>query len=50
MSKMIGFRNTVVHEYVKVDIGIVEAVIITELNELLSFADRIWEYVDDPDC
>ena len=48
MSRMVGFRNAVVHEYVKVDIGIVTAVIVTELDELLSFADRIREYVNDP--
>jgi len=44
MEKMVGFRNTVVHQYAEVDIRIVEAVIVTELDELLAFADRIREY------
>ena len=47
MSKMVGFRNTVIHQYVKVDIRIVVAVIVTELDELLAFADRMRRYVDE---
>ncbi len=46
MEKMVGFRNTVVHQYTKVDIRIVEAVIVTELNELLAFADKVREYIE----
>lgn len=46
MAKMVGFRNTVVHQYTKVDIRIVEAVIATELNELLAFADKVREYIN----
>jgi len=45
MEKMVGFRNTVVHQYTQVDIRIVKAVIVSELDELLAFADRIREYV-----
>lgn len=48
MEKMVGFRNMVIHQYTKVDIQIVEAVIISELDELLAFADRIREYVNGP--
>lgn len=48
MRKMVGFRNAVVHQYTKVDISIVEAVIVTELDELLAFADKIREYLDGP--
>jgi uncharacterized protein YutE (UPF0331/DUF86 family) len=44
MERMVGFRNTVVHQYAEVDIRIVEAVIVSELDELLAFADRIQEY------
>ena len=50
MEKMVGFRNTVVHQYTKVDIRIVEAVIVSELDELLAFADTIREYVNGPAC
>ena len=45
MEKMIGFRNTVVHQYTEIDLRIVEAVIVSELDELLAFADRIREHV-----
>ena len=41
LRKMVGFRNTVIHEYQVVDIAIVEAVIETGLNDLLAFADQI---------
>ena len=46
MEKMVGFRNMVIHQYTKVDIRIVEAVIVSELDELLAFVDRIREVVD----
>jgi len=46
MRKMVGFRNTIVHQYTKVDLSIVEAVIVTELNELLAFADKIRVYMN----
>ena len=45
MEKMVGFRNTIIHQYTQVDIRIVEAVIVSELDELLAFADRVREYV-----
>jgi len=45
MKKMVGFHNTVVHQYTKVDLAIVEAVIVTELDGLLAFAEKIREYV-----
>jgi uncharacterized protein YutE (UPF0331/DUF86 family) len=45
MEKMVGFRNTVIHQYTAVDIRIVEAVIVRELDELLEFADRIRAHV-----
>ena len=34
----------VVHQYTEVDIRIVKAVIVSDLDELLAFADRIREY------
>lgn len=45
LKKMIGFRNTVVHQYTKIDLAIVKAVIVTGLDELLAFADKIREYM-----
>ena len=37
LKRMVGFRNTVIHEYQQVDVHIVEAVISTGLDELLAF-------------
>lgn len=45
MKKMVGFRNTVVHQYMKIDIVIVEAVVVTEWDGLLAFAETVREYV-----
>ncbi len=41
LRKMVGFRNTVIHEYQVVDIGIVESVITDGLADLLAFADQV---------
>ena len=41
MKKMVGFRNTVVHQYTKIDLAIVGAVIVRGLDDLLAFADKI---------
>lgn len=46
MKKMVGFRNTVVHQYTKVDVAIVEAVISKDLDDLLEFAEQIRRYLD----
>jgi uncharacterized protein YutE (UPF0331/DUF86 family) len=35
---MVGFRNTVIHEYQTVDVNIVEAVVKTGFDDLLAFA------------
>lgn len=48
MKKMVGFRNAVVHQYTKVDLAIVQAVIVTELDKLLAFADQVKEYMSGP--
>ena len=48
LEKMVGFRNTIIHQYTKTDLRIVETVIVSELDELLAFADRIREYVHGP--
>ena len=39
LKKMIGFRNTVVHEYQDINISIVISVILKELDDLLIFSD-----------
>jgi uncharacterized protein YutE (UPF0331/DUF86 family) len=48
MIKMVGFRNTVVHQYTKVNIRIVESVIVSGLDDLLTFTDKIREHVQGP--
>lgn len=46
MIKMVGFRNTVIHQYTKMDMQIVENVINVGWNDLVVFADTIWRYVE----
>ena len=41
LQKMIGFRNMVVHEYQRINIDIVVAVIETGLDDLIEFCDII---------
>jgi len=48
LKKMVGFRNTVIHQYTKIDRAIVEAVIVNRLDDLLAFADKIREYMSGP--
>jgi uncharacterized protein YutE (UPF0331/DUF86 family) len=39
LKRMVGFRNTVIHEYQPVDVHIVEAVIKTGLDDLVVFGE-----------
>ena len=41
MSSMVGFRNIAIHEYQKLRIEIIEAIIKTGLDDLLAFSDCI---------
>ena len=41
LRKMVGFRNTVIHEYQDVDLEIVQAVIEVGLEDLVAFTDRV---------
>ena len=41
LEKMIGFRNTLVHEYQKLDIKLMIAVIENHLDDLLNFTNYI---------
>jgi uncharacterized protein YutE (UPF0331/DUF86 family) len=43
MKKMFAFRNAVVHQYTEIDLAIVEAAIVRDLDGLLTFADKIRE-------
>jgi len=44
LQRMTGFRNTAVDHSTKMDTRVVEAVITTELDELLAFAGRFREH------
>jgi uncharacterized protein YutE (UPF0331/DUF86 family) len=46
MRKMVSFRNTVVHQYTRIDLAIVVAVVKTGLDDVSKFADRVREYMD----
>ena len=46
LRRMVGFRNTVVHQYQEVDIDIVEAVIDRGLEDLLTFTEGMLERSD----
>ena len=41
LKKMVGFRNLAVHQYRELDLDILEAVIRTNLDDLLTFAQAI---------
>ena len=45
LGRMVGFRDTVVHQYTRTDLRIVETVIVSGLDDLLALADSIREYV-----
>ncbi len=48
LKKMINFRNTIIHQYQKMDVAIVKSVIISELDDLIQFGDRIMEFFNGP--
>jgi uncharacterized protein YutE (UPF0331/DUF86 family) len=43
-----GFRNILVHEYMEVDLAIVEKVLKTQLDTFREFAQYIVQYLDKP--
>ena len=45
MKSMVGFRNIAVHEYRKLNVDIVEAVIRTGLDDLWAFTDYVVKYL-----
>ena len=46
MKSMVGFRNIVVHEYQRIEIDIVTAVIKDGLNDILKYTDKIVEFLE----
>jgi uncharacterized protein YutE (UPF0331/DUF86 family) len=47
LKKMVHFRNTVIHQYRGTDMNILKAVIVTGLNDLIDFGDRIMEFANE---
>lgn len=41
LRRMVGFRNIAVHEYQELDMSIVESVITTELDWLVTFTEQV---------
>ena len=46
LKKMIGFRNTIIHEYQRMKLDIVKTVIVSGLDDLIAFADRVMVFLD----
>jgi uncharacterized protein YutE (UPF0331/DUF86 family) len=44
LQNMVKFRNVVIHNYQRVNMEIVKSVIKNDLNDLLSFTDKIMEF------
>jgi hypothetical protein len=48
LKKMIHFRNTIIHQYQKMDVEIVKSVIGSGLDDLIEFGDRILAFINGP--
>ena len=44
LGNMVHFRNTIIHEYRRMNLEIVKAVITSGLNDLIVFGDRVREF------
>lgn len=43
------FRNTVIHQYQRLDLTIVRTVTVSGLDDLVQFGDRVLEFIQDPE-
>jgi len=48
LKQMVHFRNIVVHPYQRMDIEIVTSVIVSGLEDLIQFGDRVKEFIGNP--
>jgi uncharacterized protein YutE (UPF0331/DUF86 family) len=48
LKDMVQFRNIVIHDYQRVDLRVVKSVIVSGLDDLVLFGDRIKEFVSGP--
>ena len=49
LKKITGFRNTIIHQYQHMNLEIVEAVVVSGLQDLVVFGDRVLAHLDTPD-
>lgn len=47
LKKMVQFRNVAIHQYKTLDIEIVKSVITRDIDDLVTFADKIMEFAGD---
>lgn len=45
LKNMVHFRNTLIHQYQRMDLEIVKTVIVSGLDDLIQFGDRILEFI-----
>ncbi|MBN1147254.1 MAG: DUF86 domain-containing protein [Anaerolineales bacterium] len=45
LKQMVHFRNIVIHQYQRMDIAVVESVIVSGLDDLVRFGDCVLEFV-----
>lgn len=45
LKQMVHFRNIVIHQYQRMDIEIVTSVIVSGLDDLVQFGDRVKEFI-----
>jgi uncharacterized protein YutE (UPF0331/DUF86 family) len=50
LGNMVHFRNTIIHEYKRMNLDIVKAVITSGLDDLIAFGDRVREFAKNPDA
>ena len=46
LSNMVHFRNTIIHQYEKMDLNIVESIIKNDLKDIVLFTEKIMEYIN----
>jgi uncharacterized protein YutE (UPF0331/DUF86 family) len=46
LKQMVHFRNTVVHQYEHMDLEIVKSVIVSGLDDLIQFGDRVLKFIN----
>jgi len=46
LKKMVGFRNTVTHQYQRIDLPVAKSVIASGLDDLIAFGDCIMAFIN----